>query len=81
MKSVLTGAALFAGILLSACDWSSVGFNGKCKDHCASVDVTDNQSRVDLDSAMKRKCEGMGRHGAPQVLDESRTQVGFTCPE
>jgi hypothetical protein len=30
---------------------------------------------------MKQQCEGMGRHGTPQVLDKSKTQVGFTCPE
>ena len=80
MKPVLTAAALFAGLLLSACDWSSVGFNGKCKEYCASVDVTENESQANIDSAMKQKCEGMGRHGTPQVLDKSKTQIGFTCP-
>ncbi len=72
MKSVLTAAALFAGLLLSACDWSSIGFNGKCKEYCASVDVTENETQANIDSAMKQKCEGMGRHGTPQVLDKSR---------
>ena len=37
MKPVLTSAALFLVLLLSACDWSSIGFNNKCKEHCASV--------------------------------------------
>jgi len=81
MKPVVTAAALVAGLLLSACDWSSVGFNGKCKDHCATVDVTENESQAVIESAMKQTCEGMGRHGAPQVLDKSKTRVGFTCPE
>jgi hypothetical protein len=81
MKSVLTAAALFAVLLLSACDWSSIVFNSKCKDHCAIVNITGNESQADINSAMKQQCEGMGRHGTPQVLDKSKTQVGFTCPE
>jgi len=81
MKPALPAAALLAGLLLSACDWSSVGFNGKCKDHCASVDVTETEKQLVIDSAMKQKCESMGRRGAPQVLDKSKTQIGFTCPE
>ena len=80
MKTVLTAAALFAVLLLSACDWSSIGFNGSCKEYCASVKVTENESQTDIDSAMKQKCEAMGRHGAPQVLDKSKTEIGFTCP-
>jgi hypothetical protein len=81
MKTVPTAAALFAVVLLSACDWSSVGFNGKCKESCASVKVTEHESQTDIDSAVKQKCEAMGRHGTPQVLDTSKTEIGFTCPE
>lgn len=81
MKTVLAATGLFAILLLSACDWSSVGFNGKCKEYCVSMGITGNQSQADIDAAMKRKCEAMGRHGAPQVLDKSKTEIGFTCPE
>lgn len=80
MKTNLTVAVLFAGLLLSACDWSNVGFNGKCKEYCATVNVSENESQADIDAAMKHKCEAMGRHGAPQVLDKNKTEVGFTCP-
>lgn len=83
MKAVLTPAALCAVLLLSACDWSSVGFNGKCKKNCATMDVAAQESQADIDAAMKHinKCEAMGRHGTPQVLDKSKTEIGFTCPE
>jgi len=81
MKTVITTAALLTGLLLSACDWSSVSFNGKCKEYCASVKVTENESQADIDSAMKQKCQAMGRHGTPQVLDKRKTEIGFTCPE
>jgi hypothetical protein len=80
MKTVVTGAALLASLLLSACDWSSVGFNSKCKEYCASIKVTENESQADIDSAMKHECEAMGRHGAPLVLDRNKTEIGFTCP-
>ncbi len=80
MKTVLTAAGLFAILLLSACDWSSVGFNGKCKEYCVSMKVTETESQADIDSAMKQKCEAMGRHGTPQVLEKSKTEIGFTCP-
>jgi len=80
MKTVITAATLFTVLLLSACDWSSIGFNGTCKEYCASVKVTENESQTDIDSAMKQKCEAMGRHGAPQVLDKSKSEIGFTCP-
>jgi hypothetical protein len=80
MRTVVTAAALIAMFLLSACDWSSIGFNGKCKEYCTSVKVTENESQADVDSAMKQKCEAMGRHGTPQVLDKSTTEIGFTCP-
>ncbi len=80
MKTVLTATGLFAILLLSACDWSSVGFNGKCKEYCVSMKVTENESQADIDSAMKQKCEAMGRHGTPQVLEKSKTEIGFTCP-
>jgi hypothetical protein len=81
MKTILTAAALLAFLVLSACDWSSVGFNSKCKEYCASVKVIENESQANIDSAMKEKCEAMGRHGAPLVLDKSKTEIGFTCPE
>ncbi len=81
MKVLLTAAALFAVFLLSACDWSGLGFNGKCKEYCASMTVTEYKSQADIDSAMKQKCESMGRHGTPQVLDRNKTEIGFTCPE
>jgi hypothetical protein len=80
MKSVLPPAALLAVLSLSACDWSSVGFNGKCKEYCATLDVTADESQADIDAAMKRKCEAMGRHDTPQVLDKNKTGIGFTCP-
>lgn len=80
MKAALTAAALFAVLSLAACNWSSVAFNGKCKEHCATINVTANESQADIDSAMKRECEGMGRHGTPQMLDRNKTEVGFTCP-
>jgi hypothetical protein len=81
MKTVLTAAGLFAILLLSACDWSSVGFNAKCKEYCASIKVTENESQANIDSAMKQECAAMGRHGTPQVLDKSKTEIGFTCSE
>jgi hypothetical protein len=80
MRIVAIAAALFAVLLLAACDRSSIGFNSKCKEYCASVKVTENESQTDIDSAMKQKCEAMGRHGTPQVLDKSKTEIGFTCP-
>ncbi len=80
MKTILAAAALFAGLLLAGCDWSSVGFNAKCKEYCASIKVTENESQADINSAMKQKCEAMGRHGTPRVLDKSKTEIGFTCP-
>ncbi len=81
MKPVLTAAALFSVLLLSGCDWSSVGFNSKCKEYCASVKITQNESEADINAAMKQTCEAMGRHGAPVVLDKNKTEIGFTCPE
>ena len=80
MKNVLTAAALFAVLPLAACDWSSVGFNGRCKEACVTLPITDNESQAEIDSAMKQKCEAMGRHGNPQVLDRNKTEIGFTCP-
>lgn len=80
MKIVLTAAAVFAVLPLAACDWSSVGFNGKCKEFCATVTIKDNESQAEIDSAMKQKCEAMGRHGNPQVMDKNKTEIGFTCP-
>jgi hypothetical protein len=80
MKTLLIAGILFSALLLSACDWSSVGFNAKCKEYCATGDVTDNESPAAIDAAMKRKCEAMERHGNPQVLDRNKTEVGFTCP-
>jgi hypothetical protein len=80
MKPILSIAALFAVLLLSACDWSSVGFNSKCKEYCATVKVAENESQADIDSAMKERCAAMGQHGTPQVLDKSKTEIGFTCP-
>ncbi len=80
MKTVLTVAVLFAVLPLGACDWSSVGFNSKCKESCAIVTITDNESQTEIDSAMKQKCEFIGRNGTPQVLDKNKTEIGFTCP-
>jgi hypothetical protein len=81
MKVVLTTPAVFAALLLSACNWSSVGFNAKCKEYCATVNVTENESQAQVDSAMKQECETMGRHGTPHLLDKNKTEIGFTCPE
>lgn len=81
MKILFTAAAVFAALPLSACNWSSIGFNAKCKQDCAIVTITENESEADIDSAMKRECETMGRHGTPRVLDKSKTGIGFTCPE
>ena len=80
MKPIVSVAAIFAVLLLSACDWRSVGFNSKCKEYCATVKVTENESQADIDSAMKQKCAAMGRQGTPQVLDRSKAEIGFTCP-
>ncbi len=80
MKTAVTVAALLPILLLSACDWSSVGVNGKCKEYCATVEVRENESQADIDLAMKQKCEAMGRHGTPQVLDKRKAEIGFTCP-
>lgn len=81
MRIVLSVPAVFTALLLSACNWSSAGINAKCKEYCATVTVTQNESQADIDSAMKRACERMGRHGTPQLLDKRKTEIGFTCPE
>jgi hypothetical protein len=80
MNTVLTTAALFAALLLAACDASSIGFNGKCKEACATMKFSESESQADIDSAMKRQCEAMGRHGTPRIMDKSKTEIGFTCP-
>lgn len=71
----------FAARLLFACDWSSVGFNSKCKQYCASVNVTQYESEADISSALKADVRTMGWHGTPQLIDKNKIEIGFPCPE
>lgn len=81
MKIVRAAPAVLAALLLSGCNWSSAGFNAKCKQNCATVTIAEHESQADVEAAMKKTCESMGRHGTPQQLDKNKTEVGFTCPE
>jgi hypothetical protein len=42
---------------------------------------TENEDQTNIESAMKQKCEAMGWYGTPQVLDKSKIEIGFACPE
>jgi hypothetical protein len=76
MKAAHAFSGRFACIALSACDESNVGFDAKCKEYCAALEVTENQSQATITPQR----QAMGRRGTPQVLIKNKTEIGFTCP-
>lgn len=80
MKKTPATSAVLAATLMAACSPSSVAFNATCKEYCFTMPVSENVSQGDIDAAMKQKCEAMGRHGTPQILQRSKDEIGGTCP-
>ena len=77
---VQTAAALCAALLLCGC-FEDSGTNKGCTSYCFSFNGVENDSPAALEAKIKQTCEKMGRHGKPEIKQQTKSAVAGFCPE
>ena len=79
---VQTAAALCAAFLLCGCfEDTKAGMNKDCTSYCFSFNGVENDSPAALEAKIKQTCEKMGRHGKPEIKEQTKSAVAGFCPE
>jgi len=75
MRNGLAAAAAISSLLMSACSSSTV-----CVEDCVQLNGVQNVSREQISAQLKKACEGLARHGTPQIQEQTTDSVTAYCP-
>lgn len=79
VRNALTVATILSAVAISACGGGS---NSVCSAYCVQFNGgMENESQADLDAKIKKACEGVGRHGTPQIREKTKDSLTAYCPE
>ena len=79
---VSTAAVLCLAFLLCGCfEDNATGMNKGCTSYCFSFNGIGTDSPAELQAKIKQACEHMGRHGKPEIMEQTKTAVAGHCPQ
>ncbi|HWC95008.1 MAG TPA: hypothetical protein VG475_18075 [Pseudolabrys sp.] len=55
--------------------------NTGCTSYCFSFNGVEDDSPAALEAKIKQTCEKMGRHGKPEIKQQTKSAVAGFCPE
>jgi hypothetical protein len=80
MKKIAVGIIAVLAVLLAGWWWLVSSGNQFCTANCVQLNGIENLSPSDLSAKIKQMCESMGRHGVPEIQQQTKSSVSAHCP-